>query len=64
MNDSILLIKQFCMNKRKSVEVTDCRKSLRAGSTNGRTVLLSRYIFFYKTSIYKKGKDILCRTMR
>ena len=43
------------MNKRKSVEKEDCRKSLRSSSTKGGTVLPSRCIFCDKASKYKKG---------
>ena len=57
------------MNKRKSVEKEDCRKSLRSSSTKGGTVLPSRCIFCDKASKYKKGsktreKMICCAELR
>ena len=47
------------MNKRKSVEEEDCQKSLCSGSTNGGTVLPSKYKFCDKASKYKKGSKTL-----
>ena len=57
------------MNKMKSVEKEDCRKSLRSCSTNGRPVLPSRCIFCDKASKYKKRsktlkKMICCAELR
>ena len=57
------------MNKKKSVEEEDCRKSLRRVSANGGTVLSSSCIFCDKASKYKKGsktreKMICCSELR
>ena len=57
------------MNKRKSVEGEDCRKSLCSSLTNGGIVLPSRCILCDKTSNYKKGsrtreKMICCAELR